>query len=192
MSSVRSPPVTFLFLRTALHNEPIPAQITASVSTNADIDVNILVSTLVSLHLHLQAIVTRVLPALLSISARLSANVLVDTELTALLHLLAEIKLVIVAVPLALVQLVVSVKVDLLARIAVELLAIVGCVLSIAGPVVQVCLGAVTGIAVTVGTNASAIVDVSAEISAAAEGIQGVNIALQGSDSKALVSIWIN
>ena len=117
---------------------------------------------------------------------------LVDAELTALLNLLAEIKLVIVAVQLALVQLVVSVKVDLLARIAVELLAVVGCVLSIASPIVQVCLGAVAGVAVTVGTKASAIVDVSAEIFAAAEAIQGVNVALQGVDIKALVSIWIN
>lgn len=43
--------------------------------------------------------------------------------------------------------------------------------LSTPGPVVQVCLCNVTGIAVIVGTNASAIVHVSAEIFAAAEGI---------------------
>jgi len=124
-------------------------------------------------------------------STRLNANILVDAELTALLNLLAEIKLIVVAVQLALVQLVVSVKVDVLVRIAVELLAVVGCICSIAGPIMQISLAAVVGLNVAVGTTVSAIVDISAEIFAAAKGMQGVVVALQGVDVNAMIKALV-
>ncbi|KAK3357900.1 hypothetical protein B0T25DRAFT_630838 [Lasiosphaeria hispida] len=117
---------------------------------DAEIDVKALLAVIISLKLHLQILLTECMPKLQA----LVLSVLVEVDLQAILSLVLEIKGLFLEIEGCLKHLVVTVSAEVLAVIAVELHACLAIIGPIAGPIVQIALGAVAALKATVSVPA--------------------------------------